>query len=120
MAEIKKKKNIKVKVKKTVAKKPRTKKVGLKKTALTKKGIHLKRAIQNPIIEPGHYAWESKATFNPSAILAHDKVHIIYRAIGNDDSSVLGYAASADGFNFYERAPYAVYRRDNNFTKADL
>ena len=102
-----------------------TKKVAVKKPRATvarkkKLGVLLKRAIHNPIIEPGLYAWESKATFNPAAILAHGKVHIVYRAIGNDDSSALGYAASSDGISFNERLPYAIYRRSNNFSRPDL
>ncbi len=64
----------------------------------------LKRAISNPILkphEPNH--WESQATFNPAAIYADGKVHLVYRAIGRDDVSVLGYASSFDGKHIHER-----------------
>ena len=122
MAALKKKKTIKEKAPTKVGVPT---KVGIKKPRATvarkkKLGVLLKRAIHNPIIEPGLYAWESKATFNPAAILAHGKVHIVYRAIGNDDSSALGYAASYDGISFNERLPYAIYRRSNNFSRPDL
>src|SRR3989344_1348637 len=61
-------------------------------------GVDLKRAAQNPIIEPApNLRWESKATLNPTAFYHDGKVHIVYRAIGDNDSSVLGYAASYDG-----------------------
>ena len=58
----------------------------------------LERHENNPIIEPreGNY-WEMKATFNPGAIYADHRVHLLYRAIGGDDTSVLGYASSSDG-----------------------
>lgn len=94
----------------------KTKKTSIKK----KKVVELKRAVHNPIIEPRTYSWESKATFNPAAFEANGKTHLIYRAIGNDDSSVLGYAASNDGYNITDRSPYPVYRRSNNFNKPDL
>jgi len=82
-----------------------------KKLIRIKKGVKLERSANNPIIEPRHYSWESKATFNPAAFLAGDKVHIIYRAIGDNDTSVLGYASSHDGYNIDERPTYFVYNR---------
>src|SRR3989344_2774708 len=114
MAALKKTKIVKKKVTKIPLKK-RTIKKPVRKT----KKVELKRGVHNPIIEPRKYPWESKATFNPSAFIANNKIHLIYRAIGENDSSVLGYAASSDGYNISERLPYSVYRRNNNFTKAD-
>jgi beta-1,2-mannobiose phosphorylase / 1,2-beta-oligomannan phosphorylase len=71
---------------------------------------HLARHESNPIIEPrtGNY-WEMKATFNPGAIYADKRVHLLYRAIGGDDVSVLGYAASDDGVSFRERLDEPAY-----------
>ncbi len=70
----------------------------------------LNRHPGNPIITPKpHLAWESKATFNPAAVQAGGKVHLLYRAIGDSDRSVLGYASSVDGVNISERLPYPVY-----------
>jgi predicted GH43/DUF377 family glycosyl hydrolase len=116
-----KKKSIKLS-KKTKIKKILTKKVSRKKI-IRKKGkikkVELKRALHNPIITPRLYPWESKATFNPSAFEADGKVHLIYRAIGDNDISVLGYASSKDGYNIDERLPYYVYRRFNHFNKTD-
>ena len=64
----------------------------------------------NPIIEPRHdLVWEMKATFNPAAIQAGGRVHLLYRAIGGDDTSVLGYAASDDGVTFVERSLVPAY-----------
>jgi len=102
----------------------KVKKVSLKKKPSKKpvrriKKIELKRALHNPIIEPRQYPWESKATFNPAAFIANGKVHLIYRAIGDNDFSALGYAASSDGYNIDERLPYFIYQRSNNFFKRD-
>ena len=70
------------------------------------RGIHqLERHESNPIIEPReHNFWEMKATFNPGAIYADKRIHLLYRAIGGDDISVLGYASSVDGVNVEERS----------------
>ncbi len=61
----------------------------------------LNKIRENPIIKPivDHF-WESRATFNPAALWEKGKVHLIYRAIGDQDVSVLGYASSFDGIHF--------------------
>jgi len=82
--------------------------------------VRLKKVVHNPIISPSSYGWESKATFNPAAFEHNGKVHIIYRAMGDDDSSVLGYACSSDGVVISERPTYCIYRRANNFVKLGL
>ena len=121
MAALKKKKTKKKnsKKKKISSKK---KSVKFRKKVIKKKkgGIILKRAYHNPIIEPRSYIWESKATLNPAAFMANGKVHLVYRAIGDNDSSVLGYAGSHDGYNIDDRPTYAVYQRPNNFNRPDL
>jgi len=72
--------------------------------------LDLYKPAGNPIITPSsHLSWESKATFNPTALYHDGAVHIIYRAIGDNDMSVLGYAKSADGITIDERFPHAVY-----------
>jgi predicted GH43/DUF377 family glycosyl hydrolase len=66
--------------------------------------LKLERADHNPILKPHeHNHWESQATFNPAALYADGKVHLVYRAIGKDDVSVLGYASSFDGKHIHER-----------------
>jgi predicted GH43/DUF377 family glycosyl hydrolase len=70
----------------------------------------LDRFEGNPILEPRpEHWWESKAVFNPSAIYEGGRVHIIYRAIGDSDISVFGYASSVDGFHIDERLPEPIY-----------
>ncbi len=109
-----KKKVVKAKVVK------KTKPSSVKKIVKKKKGTELTRSLKNPIIEPRPYYWESKATLNPAAFLSGSRVHLVYRAIGDDDSSVLGYASSPDGYKIDERPAYFIYRRDNNFSKSDF
>jgi len=75
----------------------------------------------NPILEPEpRHWWESKAAFNPGAIYEQGKVHIVYRAIGDSDVSVLGYASSIDGFHIDERLDKPVYVPREPFEGAGL
>lgn len=75
-----------------------------------KADFELVKFIKNPIISPNkENGWEAWQTFNPGVILLNDKVHFLYRAIGEDGISRLGYAASDDGFHIDERLPYPVY-----------
>jgi len=74
------------------------------------KKIGFIRINKNPIITPNpKNEWESKATFNPGAIYLDNKVHIIYRAMSNDNTSVFGYAISEDGININYRSPEPIY-----------
>lgn len=85
---------------------------GKRNTAARKRrfAVALVRAEKNPIISPKpENNWEAWQTFNPGVILLNDKVHFIYRAIGQDGISRLGYAVSSDGFSIDERLPYPVY-----------
>lgn len=68
------------------------------------------KSEQNPIILPrSENGWEAWQTFNPGVILLDGKIHFLYRAIGQDGISRLGYTASSDGFTLDERLPYPVY-----------
>lgn len=65
--------------------------------------IKLTRYKNNPILGPNPLNdWESKAVFNPGAILKDGQVFLLYRAIGEYDDYIsrLGLAVSQDGFNF--------------------
>jgi predicted GH43/DUF377 family glycosyl hydrolase len=73
-------------------------------------GPRLIRSTENPILTPlPEHAWESKAVFNPGAIELDGKVHLLYRAMGADDTSVVGYAVSEDGLTITERLPEPIY-----------
>src|SRR3990167_5676102 len=99
MAALKKGKTIK-KVKKTAKK-------GVAQKA---SALKLKKSVKNPIIQPeADKYWESKATFNPTALEHDGKVHIIYRAIGDTDNSVLGYVKSSDGHSIEKDSKKLAY-----------
>jgi beta-1,2-mannobiose phosphorylase / 1,2-beta-oligomannan phosphorylase len=71
---------------------------------------NLNRHAKNPIItpEPGK-PWESRATFNTAAVVDDGKVHFLYRALGDSDLSVIGYATSKDGITIDERSDEPIY-----------
>src|SRR3989344_3964885 len=69
----------------------------------------------NPIIKPlSGDSWESWQTFNPGAVLLNDGVHFLYRAIGADGMSRLGYASSKDGFVVDERLRHPAYEHSTH------
>jgi predicted GH43/DUF377 family glycosyl hydrolase len=79
----------------------------------------LKRHHKNPIIEPKiDNAWEKEATFNPAALHLDGKIHLLYRAIGENGMSVLGYASSKDGVTIDERLDYPIFTLFNHFKKS--
>jgi beta-1,2-mannobiose phosphorylase / 1,2-beta-oligomannan phosphorylase len=70
----------------------------------------LEKSHLNPILKPREDShWESRAAFNPTALLYDGKIHIIYRAVGNADVSVFGYALSEDGHNVLENSKELAY-----------
>ena len=76
------------------------------------------RHKKNPILEPlDNHPWENKAVFNPAAVAIDGKVHIVYRAMGDDDTSVLGYAYSKDGLSITERVEHPIYVPRESFEK---
>ena len=80
--------------------------------------IKLERFPGNPIIQPKpEHGWESKAVFNPAALYEDGKVHLVYRAMSEDNTSVLGYACSKDGFIFEERLDKPIYVPREDFEK---
>ena len=115
---LKKIKKLKDKVLKAVRRKTPAKKVVAKKKLTA---LDLKRSVKNPIIEPEEKNyWESKAAFNPSALYHDGKIHVIYRAIGDSDISVLGYANSDDGIHFDKKLKeMAYYSKDRKAVVRD-
>ncbi len=73
------------------------------------KRLSLRRSSHNPILKPGKHPWMAEAVLNPAALVLGDRTHLLYRAIGTDGVSRLGYASSSDGIIFNERLPYPVY-----------
>jgi predicted GH43/DUF377 family glycosyl hydrolase len=61
----------------------------------------LKRFLQNPILKPKkENVWESKLVFNPATVYHNGLVHLLYRAVGDDNISRIGYAISSNGYEF--------------------
>lgn len=70
----------------------------------------------NPMLSPlAHNSWEAFCTFNPAAVYAADKVHLLYRAQGYDYVSQIGYASSDDGLTISERLDQPAYRPSQSF-----
>jgi predicted GH43/DUF377 family glycosyl hydrolase len=64
----------------------------------------------NPIIAPiVEHKWEVNGTFNPAAIYEEGKVHILYRAMSEDNTSTVGYASSDDGVHITKRLSTPIY-----------
>lgn len=80
---------------------------------MLKKGVKTEkftRAKKNPIILPiKNHPWEAKLTFNPAAIYLDGKVHILYRAMSDDNTSTIGYAQSKDGLHIDYRSAEPVF-----------
>lgn len=73
----------------------------------------LAKHVDNPIITPiSCNGWEAWQVFNPGVIQLDGKVHFLYRAIGEDGLSRLGYAASDDGVKINDRCHYPVYEHN--------
>ena len=72
---------------------------------------HLSRHQNNPVLSPSPFReWEACGTFNPAAFTDDEgKVHLLYRAVGADGLSRIGYASSPDGRNFSDRSTYPVF-----------
>jgi len=83
-----------------------------------KSSLVLKKLEENPIISPNpQNDWESQQTFNPGVVLLDNKVYFLYRAIGEDGISRMGYAVSSDGITIDARLPYPVYEHKINDKK---
>jgi len=76
------------------------------------------RFEENPIIAPIlELDWQKNGTFNPAAVFAGGKVHIIYRAQSGDGTSVFGYASSRDGLHIDENLDSPIYVPREDFEK---
>lgn len=77
------------------------------------------RAPKNPIIIPDkEHAWEKKAVFNPGVVDIGGTTHLLYRAMGDDNTSVFGYAEmSKDGLSVKRKLPEPVYVPREDFEK---
>lgn len=69
----------------------------------------LDKSPHNPILKPGTNPWTAEAVMNPAAAVLGGRTHLIYRAIGMDGVSRLGYASSPDGITFDKRLSYPAF-----------
>jgi predicted GH43/DUF377 family glycosyl hydrolase len=75
--------------------------------------VKLQRFHDNPILIPTTHPWENWLVFNPAVIYDQGKVHMLYRAMGEDGVSRFGYASSTDGIRF-QRLDYPIYEGNKN------
>jgi predicted GH43/DUF377 family glycosyl hydrolase len=103
-----------VKKKKGASRGVRTKAVRRAAPSVRRRFAAIQKHAANPIIEPrGENFWEMKATFNPAAVNVDNRVHLLYRAIGGDDMSTLGYAVSDDGITIAGRPDEFAFEHRN-------
>ena len=75
----------------------------------------MRRCLDNSILRPiASNPWESRRVFNAAAIEVGKRVHMLYRAMGDDGISRIGYAASSDGYTIDERSPTPIFEPNNN------
>ena len=70
----------------------------------------LERHKENPILRPNKFNWwESQAVFNCAILLEGNRIHMLYRAIGEYEKYIsrIGYASSTDGYHFDRRKEIA-------------
>ena len=71
--------------------------------------LKLTRSKKNPILTPTKRGWENKLVFNPGVIQIENRIHLIYRAHGEDGIGRLGYARLRNIDEVEERLPYPVF-----------
>ncbi len=77
------------------------------------------REKNNPIIIPREgVAWEKNGTLNPAAIELGGGIHILYRAVADNNFSTIGYAFTKDGKTIIERSSEPMYKPRTDFEKA--
>lgn len=80
------------------------------KVQVLKKQLPLNRRSENPLLSPiCTNVWEAEATFNPAALYDNGNIHLLYRALGPEGISRIGYASGEDGICFPNRMPYPIY-----------
>lgn len=75
-----------------------------------RKSHKFSRLSQGAMLEPrADHPWESRAVFNPATIMIDNVVYILYRAMSEDNTSVIGCAESYDMISVKLRAVQPVY-----------
>jgi predicted GH43/DUF377 family glycosyl hydrolase len=78
--------------------------------------IGFKRLTEGPLLlSRKGYAWEEKAVFNPAAIMLRGTIHIAYRAMSLDNTSVVGHAETKNGTKITHRSDKPIYIPKQSF-----
>lgn len=82
-----------------------------KKSKSFSKTVEFSRHHKNPILSPKpHLEWQTGGTFNPAAFADENgRMHVVYRAVGSDGVSRLGYASSADWVHFDDQEMHPIF-----------
>ncbi len=75
----------------------------------------LTRSKKNPILTPTKRGWENKAVLNPGVLQLEGRIHLIYRAHGNDGIARLGYARLKNIDEVEERLTRPVFSPEEWF-----
>jgi predicted GH43/DUF377 family glycosyl hydrolase len=93
---------------------PDTLVVRQKPAAVAPPAVPLGRPLDGPMFEPiASHGWESKFVLNSAAIRLDGKVHILYRAYGDDEISRVGLAWSRDGVTVEGRLDQPIFEPAN-------
>jgi beta-1,2-mannobiose phosphorylase / 1,2-beta-oligomannan phosphorylase len=76
--------------------------------------IELQRYPGNPVLEPTPLWWERRAVFNAGAVNHAGRVHLLYRALGDDYISRFGLATSKNGIDFDVRSSHPVMESEDD------
>ena len=81
----------------------------------------LEKFERNPILKPrSNFEWEANGTFNPAVFQDESgTVHLLYRALGQDGISRVGYAQSKDGLSFTKRLSRPVFEPSSGYGLPD-
>nr|MBI5455555.1 hypothetical protein [Candidatus Levybacteria bacterium] len=71
--------------------------------------LKVEKPLSEPLMISTSNPWESKAVFNPAAFYDGENVHLLYRAMDENNTSVLGYAKSPDGLSINKRLDKPIY-----------
>ncbi|MFA6297193.1 MAG: hypothetical protein WC629_01385 [Candidatus Paceibacterota bacterium] len=81
-------------------------------------GDGFKRLSKEPILSPNpDLPWQANAVFNPTTLELGRKIHILYRAMSKDNTSVVGYAMTRDCVTILENLDYPIYTPRENFER---
>ncbi len=81
----------------------------------------LKKVEHNPLLRPQtNRTWEAEGTFNPAAFMDKEGyIHILYRAIGSDGMSRVGYAECKGGLHITHRHNLPIFEPSMGFGVPD-